>query len=153
MRPPNGKAEEKENTMKVKIKETGKIETLSVIDPQTGCCYVSDLIGNADGFSQFERDEASDTWLCDQETFDWWLNYIRATEKSDAMVEELKDVLGSDLVFEMVADACDGVEFGDLPFAVAPYIKDVMEDGEALGALGITQEQAEEAHSIVAAAI
>lgn len=135
--------------MEVKIKESGKVETLSIIDPKTGCCYVADLIGNADGFSQFERE--GEMWVCDQETFDWWDAYITLLEKTDDLIEGLEGILGCDFVHEMMDGALAGVEFSDIPAAIVKHVIDALEDGEALKSFGIgddSQEAVENAHAL-----
>ena len=42
--------------MNITILETGSIETLTLIDVNTGANYIHDFIGNADGFGASEND-------------------------------------------------------------------------------------------------
>ena len=72
----------------VKVKETGKIVNLSLIDRKTNCDYVADFIGNTGAFErEFERleDETGAMYAISQEDLDWWENVIALQEKSDAL--------------------------------------------------------------------
>lgn len=84
--------------MNVKIKETGKIENLSIIDRNTGVDWVNDLIGNAGALSdgQFEWSEEDDAYLVSQAEYDWWSLYISDTYTTEEEVEALADELGID---------------------------------------------------------
>ena len=95
--------------MKIKIKETGKIENLSIIDPKSGVNWISDFIGNADGFAQFEKEidedgDATEYWICDQSTFDWWDKVVDEYQNLEDRIEEMKNEYGRDLVDQIVRD-------------------------------------------------
>lgn len=84
--------------MKVQIKETGEIKTLSIIDRKSGVNYVSDLIGNAGALNdgQFKYQDYDGTYLADQGTYDWWAQYIEDSETTDREIDALAEKLGID---------------------------------------------------------
>lgn len=101
--------------MKVKIRETGKIEDLS-IKSENGVNWVNDLVGNAgaldDGQFVYEYDE--DVYLADQATFDWWAGYIADTNQTDREIAELSAKIGvseSDIRERIAAEMTD--DYGD----------------------------------------
>lgn len=104
--------------MKVKIKESGNIESLSIIDPRTGCCCIKDLILKNECYSDFVHDEERDVWSCDQETFEWWSEHIRATEQAYQLVRIMREEFGSEAIDRVVGKACEGLGFNDLPHAI-----------------------------------
>lgn len=99
--------------MKVKIKETGKSEDLSLI-AESGICWAQDLIGNHGALTdgQFDYDEEIGEYLCSQDTYDWWRDYLTAQQKADDRVAALKKEHGSDAVFEVLSAA--NVGYNDL---------------------------------------
>lgn len=103
--------------MDVKINETGKIESLSIIDRKSGVNWVADLIGNAGAFNddQFGWGEENQIRTCDQETYDWWANYIAATERADDFRAELEEEYGYDAVRDALEEVLYGAEFNDVP--------------------------------------
>lgn len=105
--------------MKVRIKETGSLETLSIIDPASGCDYVADYIGNTGALSdgQFARSGDDDVFECDQDTYDWWSAVLDRQAAVDERVESLKQEHGWERVYKAL-DGVDSVDFGDQPAAV-----------------------------------
>jgi len=79
--------------MQVRIKETGEIAELTIIDPKTGLDWAADITGNDDNFGY---DEDYDVRVCDQETFDWWANLIRRYQKVDDRYYEIRKGLDDD---------------------------------------------------------
>jgi len=90
--------------MKIIIKETYAIETLSIIDPKSGVDYISDFIGNTGALidGQFEWDEDRDAYVCDQETFDWWSTVVTANQALDDRINALVQEHGSETVYEVI---------------------------------------------------
>jgi len=90
--------------MKIIIKETSVVETLSIIDPKSGVDYISDFIGNTGALidGQFEWDEDRDAYVCDQETFDWWDTVVTANQSLDDRIHELVKEHGSEAVYEVI---------------------------------------------------
>lgn len=93
--------------MKIIIKETSAVETLSIIDPKTGVDYISDFIGNTGALidGQLEWDEDRDAYVCDQETFDWWDTVVTANQSLDDRIHELVKEHGSAAVYEVINSA------------------------------------------------
>ena len=93
--------------MKIIIKETQKIETLSIIDPKTGVDYIADFVGNAGALidGQFEWNEEFDAYICDQETYDWWEEVISDNQELDNRIHELAKVHGSEAVHNAICEA------------------------------------------------
>lgn len=73
----------------VKIKETGKIETLAITD-KNGVEWSADLIGNAGGFidPEYERNDDGEEYqgIVTQDWYDWWKRHI---ENYNEMESEL----------------------------------------------------------------
>lgn len=92
--------------MNIKIKETGKQETLELIDRKTGVYWEGDLIGNYDGLGdgdhQFKYDEDSDTYICSQDTFDWWQKVLADQQELEDRLEELKEEHGNETVSKVL---------------------------------------------------
>lgn len=90
--------------MKIIIKETQKIETLSIIDPKTGVDYISDFVGNTGALidGQFEWNEDRDAYICDQETYDWWKEGVASNQKlvnrTHELVKELSEIKGGSIL-------------------------------------------------------
>lgn len=89
--------------MKIIVKETGKTEVLSIIDPKTGCDYTEDFIGNAGGLDQFTLNEKRDAYLTDQENYNWWKRVIEDNQALEDRIYALKAKQGS-VVFWVVVD-------------------------------------------------
>lgn len=90
--------------MKIIIKETSAVETLSIIDPKSGVDYISDFIGNTGALidGQFEWDEDHDAYVCDQEAFDWWSAVVTANQALDDRIHDLVQEHGSEKVYEVI---------------------------------------------------
>lgn len=90
--------------MKIIIKETSAVETLSIIDPKSGVDYILDFIGNTGALidDRFEWDEERDAHVCDQETFDWWDTVVTANQSLDDRIRELVKEHGSEAVYEVI---------------------------------------------------
>jgi len=81
--------------MNVQIKETGQKVTLNIIDDNE-IDWTNDLIGNAGALhdGQFTWSDEDNAYIADQDTYDWWSNYIRDTDATDQDVESLARKLG-----------------------------------------------------------
>lgn len=90
--------------MKIIIKETSSVETLSIINPKSGVDYISDFIGNTGALfdGQFEWDEDRDAYVCDQGTFDWWDTVVMANQELEDRIYELVKEHGSEAVYEAI---------------------------------------------------
>ena len=79
--------------MEIRIKETGKIEHLELIDPKSGVCWVRDLMGNHDATPPMEQDtEGYETgrYMMAQYDFNWWSNLCRAYQESSDREEDIR---------------------------------------------------------------
>lgn len=87
--------------MDIKIKETGQVVTLSIIDKNSGVDWIADLIGNSGTILEWSDDE--NCHLADQETVDWWRQYISDTDRTEAEAEsmaqkyniDIRDIIGA----------------------------------------------------------
>jgi hypothetical protein len=96
-------------TKQVVTRETGEVESLSIIDRKSGCDWVSDLIGNADGFAQFipELDADGDEtgrWIADASTIEWWQHYISDHETVEDAIESLRGDLETVVEYDDIAE-------------------------------------------------
>lgn len=98
--------------MNVKIRETGKLETLSTIDRKSGVNWTGDLVGNSGAFAdgQFEWSDEDDAYLVSQDDYDWWVKYISDLETTEAEAEALAERLGIsvDDVMDRIGEYQDG---------------------------------------------
>ena len=96
--------------MNIIIKGTNVVETLSIIDPDSGVDYVADFIGNegalADG--QFVWDEEQDAYVAEKETFDWWDAVIKDNQELDYRVHDLVQEYGREEVYKVTDEAGGG---------------------------------------------
>lgn len=90
--------------MKIIIKETSALETLSIIDPKSGVNYISDFIGNTGALidGQFEWDEDRDAYLCSQETFDWWDAVVTSNQSLNNRIQKLVQEHDPQTVYEVI---------------------------------------------------
>lgn len=100
--------------MKIIIKETSAIETLSIIDPKSGVDYIYDFVGNTGALidGQFDWDEDRDAYICDQATFDWWDTVVTANQALDYRIYDLVQDHGSEAVCEVI-HAASSVDLED----------------------------------------
>ena len=73
--------------MDVKVKETGKIETLSIIDPKSGADWIGDLVGNTSDV--YGWDDKDDCYIMTQEEYDWWVDYTKRHQSAEERFEEI----------------------------------------------------------------
>lgn len=101
------------------IRETGKVETLSFIDPRHNVDCVTDFIGSHGGLTdgQFTYDDDQDIYLCDQETYDWWSKVITDHQVMEERIKALCDKYGSGRVYDVVHQVAD-CDLEDMPAAV-----------------------------------
>jgi hypothetical protein len=72
---------------------TKKTEGLELIDPKTGCDWIIDCIGNCDD-GNTDREDVD--FEMDQDTFDWWKNYVNKKQSADDQVFEYRNNLDFD---------------------------------------------------------
>lgn len=127
--------------MNIIIRETGEREQLAIYT-HSGINWVQDLIGNAGALSdgQFVWDDERSAYLCDQDTYDWWAQYICALEQTDIEVGELADELNLDptIVMERVGAYQDNDYEQHRPAAVRAMqeLRDERRAASAFGRMG-----------------
>ena len=85
------------------INETGKLEELTIIDPQTGMDWSNDLIGNSGAVGQYiQYDDAEDAYRINQEDFDWWAEYISMYKRYQDELASLKEQYGADAINDVL---------------------------------------------------
>jgi hypothetical protein len=103
--------------LKVRIQETGELKELTMVDATNGVDMVGDFIGNSGAFidGQFVLDEevdddglyvCDDTYVCSQETFDWWKRIIREVKTA----EEIKNDFTSRIYDKYEYEAAQKIE-------------------------------------------
>lgn len=93
--------------MRVKIKETGEIKDLGIIDPKTGVNYVADFIGNTGALGkEFLYNEDEEYYEALQDDVEWWENVIEAHEH----IDDVLMVMSEDLPEEIYDDIHDRVQ-------------------------------------------
>ena len=73
--------------MKIRIKETGEIKDLEIIDPNSGCSWIRDLLGNHDAGKWINETEYEGLEMCKEE-FVWWNDFCKAYESADFELHE-----------------------------------------------------------------
>lgn len=106
-----------------RIKETGKIETLEMIDPKSGCCWLGDAVSDDNTIKPFGCDDDYDgdeaDFDCNQESFDWWAEYAPKYQAADERWYELKKTATGDTVDYMENDLLYlGAEFNEYAYAL-----------------------------------
>ena len=129
--------------MKLYIKETGAIETLSIIDQKTGSNYIADFVGNTGAFArEFEKTDKAD-FAISQADYDWWAKVVADNQALEYRIAELVEEYGYDRVMTVVLQvvSCDlgdyalaannalNEEFGAKADQVAQAYDDAMMDG------------------------
>lgn len=66
--------------MNIFIPETAQYQRLTLVDPKTNSCFITDFIAPYGAFDdgQFTYDEERNAFICSQETFNWWDKVIDA---------------------------------------------------------------------------
>lgn len=104
--------------MKLYIKETGAIETLSIIDPKTGINYIADFIGNTGAFDrgrEFEKTDKAD-FAISQNDYDWWAKVVADNQAIEYRIADLAEEYGYDRVMTILQDV-SGHDLGDYALA------------------------------------
>ncbi len=89
--------------MNVLINNT--IKSLCIIDPKTGCEWTQDLIGNADGFLDFDESNALHTMSSDD--YNWWYDYIQTEQKIQNEINQLLVTLPQSQLEKFERDLAD----------------------------------------------
>lgn len=98
--------------MKLYIKETGKIETLSIIDPKTGCDYIFDFVGNTGAFDrEFKKtDNENVDFAISQADYNWWEKVVADNQALENRIAELAAEHGYGRVMDAVTSTNSDLE-------------------------------------------
>ena len=89
--------------MDVRITETGVLESITLIDPKSGCCWFADAIGGCD---DLQYNDETEEYEMSQDAFDWWSDYAAKKEAADyAYYEALQNANNEER--ERIIDAVD----------------------------------------------
>jgi hypothetical protein len=117
--------------MKITIKDSGKAETLALIDPKTGVNWIGDFVGNtgatSDGQFVFDDDPESPsyyTYLCSQDTYDWWQSIVKQQQAVDDRVHGLKAEHGYEAV-DAVIRSVGNADLEDMPSLIQAALDEV----------------------------
>ena len=107
----------------MRILVNNEVKELVIIDPKTGCNYIEDLVGNADGFDGFDEEHRLDIMTTD--TYDWWLNYVNVEEDLQNRIMHLlsnSDNEKKELINEALEDAADS-DYEAMQFNIAQVVE------------------------------
>ena len=120
--------------MQIKIKETGKIVVLSLLDRKSGQNWIKDLLGNHNADCTYDDDGLC---IMDQETYDWWARVVSWLDDAD---EALDNLLSLDLTNEereeymsRIHDVTGGLDLEDQPAAQEEEIDAILAERAAHG--------------------
>ncbi len=104
--------------MNIRIKESGKIEELNIIDPKTRLDYSIDFIGNTGAFSDssFSYDVESGEYTCNQNTFNWWDSVCKVHGYFNNVIYLLRTSLNDDLAGRIISEIQEEIRSVDLDF-------------------------------------
>ena len=94
--------------MDFKIAETGKIEELTLNDPKTNCCWLSDLMGGCDDITDVDDDGNN---IVTADVFEWWKTLVTEWQFADERLFEVRENLNwdTDNIEKFDAYICDAV--------------------------------------------
>lgn len=115
--------------MEIIIRETGKCETLSIIDNKTGVDYINDFVGNHGALDdgQFDFDADRGVYVCNQETFEWWDAVAADHQKLECRINALINEHGSEAVREVI-EAAGSFELEDYAANINNALDDAFGD-------------------------
>ena len=96
--------------MKIKINDTNETGKLSIIDPNTGCDWIVDLMGNHNALPTCDDDG---NYLMDLEDYEWWLKLTTEYQNAEYRKYKILNALDNDEVDNFYNDLCD-CDPGDL---------------------------------------
>lgn len=97
--------------MKLFIKETSAIGTLSIIDPRTGCDYIFDFVGNTGAFDrEFEKNDENADFAISQADYDWWAKVVADNQALEYRIAELAAGHGYGRVMDAVTSISSDLE-------------------------------------------
>lgn len=113
--------------MKIRIIETNKTEELTIIDPQSGVNWISDLMGNHGALPEYDED--NDMFVMSQEDYDWWHDLTTELEKAEYRCHELREELVGQAREDFEEDIRNiATDLEDLPKALNAVCKEAKKD-------------------------
>lgn len=109
--------------MKVIIKETGKEEELSLIDPKDGIDYAADFIDIHQN-GEFVYDDEQDAYLTSQDDYEWWAKVIADNQALENRVYALGLEYGYAVDYAL-ADAQLGVDLDNHAAAYNQFLDEL----------------------------
>lgn len=107
--------------MKIRIKETGEVKDLTIIDRKTGCEWTADLVGDDDCITY---NRALEVYETDQESYEWWDDMIDQLEHAEDVKQEYIEEYGEDAVAETLAQYNTPTDLEDQPAATITALED-----------------------------
>lgn len=107
--------------MKIRIKETGEVKDLTIIDRKTGCEWTADLVGDDDCIT-YNRDR--EIYETDQASYDWWNNMIDKLEHAEDVKQKYIEKYGADAVEDALAQYDTPTDLEDQPSATISALED-----------------------------
>jgi len=96
----------------MKILVNGEERNLSIIDRNSGCDWILDLLGNYNALVQDENEN----YVMDGDDYNWWSEYIAGVEKYEDLAEEMiKDGFDSEEIWNVIDEAIGGIDLKDQP--------------------------------------
>lgn len=90
--------------MKLYIKETGTIKTLEIIDPKTGCNYISDFIGKIpESEHKLEKAGRDDVdYEISQDDYEWLADIVRHHQALNIRIRELEEKHDYNAIYDLI---------------------------------------------------
>ena len=116
--------------MDIKIKETGELSSLSIIDTQTGCEWTQDLLGNYDAEMIFDEDAG--VHIMDKENFAWWEDLINRYQAAYNYLSEVRSLVDNpeDLDAYLIDMAVGSCELENYPESLTDAVNDWLSDNK-----------------------
>jgi hypothetical protein len=112
--------------MEFRIKETGELKTLEYTGGKSynGIDYLAEISSEDDNIV-YDRENSIN--ICDQYTFEWWVDWVRDQNEADARIDALTEIYGYEKVQAayMYDIAC---ELEDQPHAIMVALDEVFGD-------------------------
>lgn len=96
----------------------------------------------------FEYDDQQELYICDKDTYDWWINQIKKQEIQDSVFNLIED---EELKLDVYR--CAECDLEDQAVSTLKVLRDALEDGEVLKKFDISQADAEDWHELAVKAL
>lgn len=103
--------------MDVIIKESGERKQLTLSWPGAAGDFADEIIGQSGAVGTYIDRDDDGTYHMDQDSYQWWEQYLMTLGDDLATREELADQYGKTLVDEIIYEEMDGIHDYDLHHA------------------------------------